>query len=71
MLNIKIKRLSESAIAPSYGSAKAAGIDLYADLGFTTVRYVDGLRVVSDSITIRPHEVAKIGCGFAVQPPKG
>lgn len=71
MLNVKIKRLSESAIAPSYGSAKAAGMDLYADLGSTTVRYVDGLRVVSDSITIRPHEVAKIGCGFAVQPPKG
>lgn len=71
MLNIKIKRLSETAITPTYGSQKAAGIDLYADIGYTTARYVDGLRAVPDSIIIRPHEVAKIGCGFAFQPPEG
>lgn len=71
MLNIKIKRLSKTAITPTYGSQKAAGMDLYADIGYTTARYVDGLRAVPDSITIRPHEVAKIGCGFAFQPPEG
>lgn len=71
MLNIKAKRLSETAITPTYGSAKAAGMDLYADIGYTTARYVDGLRKVPDSITIRPHEVVKIGCGFAFQPPEG
>lgn len=71
MLDIKAKRLSETAITPTYGSAKAAGMDLYADLGYTTARYVDGLRAVPASITIRPHEVAKIGCGFAFQPPEG
>lgn len=71
MLDVKIKRLSESAITPTYGSAKAAGMDLYADLGYTTARYVDGLRAVPASITIRPHGVAKIGCGFAFQLPEG
>lgn len=71
MLNIKAKRLSETAITPTYGSAKAAGMDLYANLGYTTARYVDGLRAVPNSITIRPHEIAKIGCGFAFQPPEG
>ena len=71
MLNIKIKRLSETAITPTYGSQKAAGMDLYADIGYTTARYVDGLRTVPDSIVIRPHEVVKISCGFAFQPPSG
>lgn len=71
MINVKIKPLSDTAIIPSYGSSKAAGMDLYADLGYTTARYVDGLRAVPKFITIRPHEVAKIGCGFAFQPPKG
>lgn len=71
MLELKIKRLSETAITPTYGSQKAAGVDLYADIGYTTARYVDGLRAVPDSITIHPHEVAKIGCGFAFQPPEG
>ena len=71
MLELKIKCLSETAIIPTYGSIKAAGIDLYADLGYTTARYVDGLKTVPDSITIHPHEVAKIGCGFAFQPPEG
>ena len=71
MLNIKIKRLSETAITPTYGSQNAAGMDLYADIGYTTAQYVDRPRAVPDSITIRPHEVAKIGCGFAFQPPEG
>lgn len=71
MLNVKIKRISESAILPTYGSLKAAGMDLYADIGYTTARYVDGVRVVPDTVAIHPHEVVKIGCGFAFQPPEG
>lgn len=71
MLNVKIKRISESAILPTYGSPKAAGMDLYADIGYTTARYVDGVRVVPDTVAIHPHEVVKIGCGFAFQPPEG
>ena len=57
MLNIKIKRLSETAITPTYGSQKAAGMDLYADIGYTTAHYADGLRAAPDVIVVRPHEV--------------
>ena len=71
MLNIKIKRLSETAITPTYGSQKAAGMDLYADIGYTTAHYADGLRTAPDFIVVRPHEVVKISCGFAFQPPSG
>ena len=46
-------------------------MDLYADIGYTTARYVDGVRVVPDTVAIHPHEVVKIGCGFAFQPPEG
>ena len=58
MLNVKIKRLSETAIKPTYGSAKAAGMDLYANLP-------------TERINIAPHSTAKIGCGFAFQPEDG
>ena len=71
MLDVKVKRLSETAILPTYGSKKAAGMDLYADIGYTSARYVDGLRVVPDYITVRPHETVKIGTGWAIQPPEG
>ena len=70
-IKVKIKRLSDTAIVPTYGSEKAAGMDLYADIGYTTTSYADGTRTVPDFITIQPHEVAKIGCGFAFQPPEG
>jgi dUTP pyrophosphatase len=59
MLNVKIKRLSNTAILPTYGSEKAAGIDLYADLKG------------EDSIAIANGMTKKIGCGFAFQPPAG
>ena len=68
MLELKIKRLSETAVTPTYGSAKAAGMDLYADIGYTQSRYVDGLRPTPNYITIRPHTTVKIGTGWAIQP---
>ena len=71
MIDVKIKRLSSTAIKPTYGSSKAAGMDLYANIGFTTAHYVDKVRTVPDSIHIAPHVTVKIGCGFAFQPPKG
>ena len=43
MLHVKVKRLSETATLPTYGSNKAAGMDLYADL--------ENL----DSLVIYPH----------------
>lgn len=71
MLDVKIKRLSDTAIIPTYGSAKAAGMDLYANLGYHDVRYVDGLRPVPNFIDVYPHETVKIGCGFSFQPEDG
>jgi len=55
-MKINIKKLNDNAIIPTYGSAKAAAMDLYAD--------------VNEPITIEPHKTAKIGIGFAVQPPE-
>lgn len=61
MINVKFKRLSDTAITPTYGSVKAAGMDLYANLG-----YVDG--DCPDHVNIPPHTTVKIGTGFAFQP---
>lgn len=57
MLNVKIKKLSDTAITPTYGSAKAAGMDLYACL--------------NDKVWIAPHSTVKIGTGLSIQPPAG
>lgn len=57
MLNVKIKKLSDTAITPTYGSAKAAGMDLYAYL--------------NDKVWIAPHSTVKIGTGISIQPPAG
>ena len=71
MLELKIKRLSETATIPTKAHPTDACFDLYADIGYTTARYVDGLREVSDSIIIRPHETVKIPTGFATNIPHG
>lgn len=60
MIDVKIKRLSETATLPTYGSEKAAAMDLYADCGKEDRAFL-----------IHPHETFKIGTGFAIQPPKG
>lgn len=57
MIDVKIKRLSETATLPTYGSKKAAAMDLYADC--------------PNGLAIQPHETVKIGTGFAIQPPEG
>ena len=57
MLNVKIKKLSDTAITPTYGSAKAAGMDLYACL--------------NDKVWIAPHSTVKSGTGLSIQPPAG
>ena len=71
MLNVKIKRLSDTAIMPTYGSAKAACMDLYANLGYHEARSVDGIKDYPNFVEIPPHSTAKIGTGFAFQPPEG
>lgn len=54
---IKLKRLKENAILPTYGSDKAAGADLYA--------------CTYEHIIIQPHTTEKIGTGIAIELPEG
>ena len=71
MLNVKIKRLSDTAIMPTYGSAKAACMDLYANIGYCDAMTVNGLKQRPAYVEIPPHTTVKIGTGFAFQPPEG
>ena len=54
---IAVKKLSPKAFLPTYGSAEAAGADLYACL--------------EESVTIAPGETAWIPTGLALEVPKG
>lgn len=57
METIRVKKLSANAILPTYGSAEAAGADLYACL--------------DKAVTIGPGETAWISTGIALEVPKG
>ena len=57
MSEIRVKKLSPKAILPTYGSAGAAGADLYACL--------------DEMVTIQPGETAWIPTGLALEVPKG
>ena len=57
MEQIAIKILKEGAKVPTYGSAEAAGADLYACL--------------SEAVTIGPGETAFIPTGIAMEVPRG
>ena len=54
---IRVKKLNENAILPTYGSAEAAGADLYACL--------------EEPVTVQPGETAWIPTGIALEVPKG
>ena len=54
---VKIKKIDESAVVPSYGSDFAAGADLYA--------------VANEPIEILPHETAMIHTGLCIEVPEG
>ena len=56
-MQVAIKKLSEKAVLPSYGSEFAAGADLYACL--------------ENEITVNPHETALIPTGIAIELPVG
>ena len=58
-MDVLIKRLSDTATLPTYGSEKAACFDVSADFRGR------------DSITMPPHSTVKIGIGWAFQPPIG
>lgn len=54
---IRVKKLHPNAILPTYGSAEAAGADLYACL--------------DESVTIQPGQTAFIPAGIAMEVPVG
>ncbi len=54
---IKVKKLRDNAIVPTYGSAEAAGADLYACL--------------DTDVTIEPGQTAFIPTGLSMMIPKG
>lgn len=57
MESIRVKKLREGAILPTYGSAEAAGADLYACL--------------DEAVVIEPGETAWIPTGLSLEVPKG
>lgn len=56
-MEIKIKKLRDTATIPTRGSEYAAGYDLYAD--------------IDEAVTIKAHEAAMIGTGLSVEIPDG
>ena len=54
--NVKIKKLNENAIIPTYGSPYSAGADLYSAM---------------DDVTIAPHTTTLIKTGLALELPVG
>ena len=57
MNKIRVKKLNPKAILPTYGSAEAAGADLYACL--------------EEAVTIQPGEIFWVPTGIALEVPKG
>ena len=57
MTSIRVKRLKEGAMLPTYGSAEAAGADLYACL--------------EEELTILPGQTAFVPTGIALEVPRG
>ena len=56
-MELRIKKLNDSAVIPSYGSASAAGADLYA--------------CEEAEVTIKPGETKLIHTGIAMEIPEG
>lgn len=56
-MKIGMRKLTDSAVTPTKGSEKAAGLDLYAD--------------IDAACDIGPHKTAMIGTGIAMAIPDG
>lgn len=67
-MDIKIKRLSETATIPTYAHVGDAGMDLYADLHPLKE---DMESDVESYCLIDPHTTKMISCGFAMAIPEG
>lgn len=80
MLKIKAKRITDTAKLPTYGSERAACMDLYADLSDHCITLNPDVEVRNISgnengpiqrVGIAPHSTIKIPTGWAFQPPEG
>ncbi|MCH5147557.1 MAG: dUTP diphosphatase [Clostridiales bacterium] len=56
-MKVNIKKLNDKAVVPAYGSAYAAGADLYA--------------CIENDVVIKPHETVLIPTGIALELPVG
>lgn len=56
-MKINIKKLNDKAVIPTYGSAYAAGADLYA--------------CIQNDVVINPHQTVLIPTGIALELPEG
>ena len=54
---VNIKRTSDKAIMPTYGTAEAAGMDLYV--------------CIDAPVAVKPHETILLGTGVCMEIPKG
>lgn len=80
-MKIKTKRLSNTAIIPTYGSKCACAADLYCDLRMDKCIDLNPANVdfkhmgydgdCFDRVHIAPHSTVKIPTGWAFQPPEG
>lgn len=66
MLQLKIKKLTNTAINPTKGSTQAAGLDLYADIPVGNENYKD-----KNVLVVNPHSTIFIGTGFSMAIPEG
>lgn len=57
MNTVRVKKLHPKAVLPTYGSAEAAGADLYACL--------------EEAVTIRPGDIFWVPTGISLEVPKG
>ena len=80
-MKIKAKRLSTTAIIPTYGSKCACAADLYCDLRVdkcidlnpanVDFKHMEYSGDCFDRVHIAPHETIKLPTGWAFQPPEG
>ena len=64
-LNLKIKRITETAVLPTQNSTQAAGLDLYADIP------VGNNILPPQSLLIEPHQTIYVGTGLSMSIPEG
>lgn len=79
-MKIKAKRLTDTAVIPTYGSKFAACADLYADLSPHRIDLNPDVEIRNESgdenapfqrVSIAPHSTVKIPTGWAFQSPEG